>query len=81
MKKGFILIVLITCAGFASQAQTMEKTEVKHTTTIGQKAHNTVSRHKHYKGVKMKHKHANGTKHVTKVNNKTGEVKMEAKKD
>ena len=33
-----------------------EKTKVKKTTTVGQKVHNTFSKHKHYKGHKHKHK-------------------------
>jgi hypothetical protein len=73
MKKSLMMMMLIFSIGFAASAQEM-KTEVKKTTTPGQKVHNTFSKHKHYKGYKVKHK--NG-KHKSKkvVNTMTGETK------
>ena len=78
MKKLFALL-LVSIMAFAAHAQ--EKVEVKKTTTPVQKVHNTVSKHKHYKGYKTKHKYASGAKHVKKVNTMTGEVKRKDKMD
>ena len=53
------IIVLLTLASFVSLttlAQKEEKVKVKHTSTIGQKVHNTFSKHKHYSGYKVKKK-------------------------
>ena len=77
MKKLFMMLMLMFSIGFVASAQEV-KTEVKKTTTAGQKVHNTFSRHKHYKGYKVINK--NG-KHKSKktVNKMTGETKI--KKD
>ena len=56
----------------ASHAQ--DKDKVKKTSTMGQKVHNTFSKHKHYKCYKVKHKHG-GKKHKHKVDYKDHEVK------
>jgi len=55
------LVFAIGATAIAQQTQTVVKKEdkVKKTTTVGQKIHNTFSKHKHYNGTK--------TKHVTKV--------------
>ena len=73
MKK-FLLFVLI-CLSFnlASNAQE-DKKKVKQTSTLGQKIHNTFSKHKKHSGYKSKKEH-NGVKHKHKVNYKTGESK------
>ena len=55
-----------------------DKDKLKKTSTIPQKAHNTVSKHNKYKGYKTKHKHGNATrKH--KVNLKDNDVKNKNK--
>ena len=73
MKK--LLFVLLTCFAFLlnSQAQDDQK-KVKKTSTLGQKIHNTFSKHKRHSGYKVKKEH-NGVKHKHKVNYKTGETK------
>lgn len=76
MKKLLFLLVIMFTLNIATNAQ--DKDKVKKTSTIPQKAHNTVSRHKHYKGYKIKHKH-NGVTHKHKVNYKDGEVKNKTK--
>ncbi len=72
MKKLLFLLMLSFTIGFAAKAQ--DKDKVKKTSTPVQKVHNTVSRHKKYKGYKVKHRHHGHTrKH--KVDMKDGEVK------
>ena len=71
----FLLFLSFTIA-FAASAQTEVK--VTKTTTPVQKVHNTFSRHKHYKGYKVKTK-TPYRKTTKKVNLKKGEV--EIKKD
>jgi hypothetical protein len=58
MKKIIALLVMVCTLSIASFAQTVVKKEdkVKRTSTIGQKVHNTFSKHKHYSGYKTKHK-------------------------
>ena len=63
----------ITGVSFSQQKDKVEKT-----TTVGQKVHNTVSHHKHYKGTKKKHK-KNGHKTKVKHDNRNGDTKV--KKD
>jgi len=77
MKK---LILLLVCAfGIFSGVFAQEvKDKVKETKTLGQRVHNTFSKHKHYKGYKAKHK-ANGETKKHKVDNKSGEVKNKTK--
>ena len=72
MKKLFFLILLTISVNFVAHAQTKDK--VKKTSTMGQKIHNTFSKHKHYKGYKTKHKHG-GKKHKHKVDYKDHDVK------
>jgi len=55
-----------------------EKDKVKKTSTVPQKVHNTLSKHKKYKGYKVKHKHSGVTK-KHKVNYKDGGVKNKTK--
>jgi hypothetical protein len=57
-----------------SFAQDDNKDKTKKTTTVPQKVHNTVSKHKKYSGTKTKHKGDDG-----KVKNTNGEEKI--KKD
>jgi hypothetical protein len=77
MKKLMMMLVLTFAIGFGASAQEV-KTEVKKTTTPGQKVHNTFSKHKHYKGYKVKRKRGSH-KSKTVVNNMKGEVRT--KKD
>ncbi len=75
MKK-LLLLVMIMSIGFFVTAQ--EKEKVKKTSTLPQKVHNTFSKHKKYKGYKMKRKH-NGVTKKHKVDYKDGEVKDKTK--
>ena len=77
MKKLILMLLVITSIGFAAKAQEIE-TKVKKTTTPVQKVHNTFSKHKHYKGYKVKHT-SNGHTTKRKVNLQSG--KSETKKD
>jgi hypothetical protein len=77
MKKLLSVLLLAMCISFSTQAQDKD-TKVKPTSTPTQKVHNTFSKHKHYKGYKVKNE-SNGVDHKAKVNTTTGEVK--AKKD
>lgn len=68
----FLIVALgINLAGYSQD----DKTKVKKTTTVGQKVHNTFSKHKKFKGYKKKHKH-NGVTHKRKVNLQKNEVKV-----
>ena len=73
MKRILMLIAVVLFTGMAAQAQTEIK--VKKTTTPGQKVHNTFSKHKRYKGYKVKGK-VNGHKIKGNVNAKTGEAEI-----
>ena len=75
MKKLLLLCVVVLSFGLTTMAQDKE-TKVKKTSTVGQKVHNTFSKHKHHNGYKVK-KEAHGVKHKTKVNTTTGEVKTQ----
>ena len=70
--------MLAMSIGFATKAQD-DKDKVKKTSTIGQKVHNTFSKHKHHNGYKTKHEH-NGVTKKHKVNIKTGEIKNKTDK-
>jgi len=78
MKK-LIAILLLSSAGlslFAQQTVSNDKDhdKVKKTSTLGQKVHNTFSKHKHYNGYKVKHKsNVNGHEVKTKKKVKTDE--------
>ena len=76
MKKILLLLMLTCSIGIIVNAQ--HKDKLKKTSTIPQKVHNTVSKHKKHKGYKIKHKH-NGHKHKHKVDYKDGEVKNKNK--
>ncbi|GAA4083490.1 hypothetical protein [Mucilaginibacter panaciglaebae] len=56
MKKLIAVLTLVSFVSLTTLAQTAEKVKVKHTSTIGQKVHNTFSKHKHYSGYKVKKK-------------------------
>ncbi|HXS36589.1 MAG TPA: hypothetical protein VN721_07805 [Flavipsychrobacter sp.] len=58
MKKILLLLMMIGLPGFMVLAQERVKneTKVRKTSTIPEKVHNTVSKHKHYNGYKVKHK-------------------------
>ncbi len=73
MKRLLMLIAVMFFTGIAANAQTEVK--VEKTTTPGQKVHNTFSKHKRYKGYKVKGK-VNGHKVKTNVNTKTGEAEI-----
>jgi len=78
MKKLFFLLTLFFSISMTTHAQD-NKDKVKPTSTPTQKVHNTVSKHKHYKGYKVKHEH-NGVKAKHKVDLKEGETKNKVKK-
>lgn len=75
MKKLFILLIIMMSAVIAIA---QEKDKVKKTSTVPQKVHNTLSKHKKYKGYKVKHKHSGVTK-KHKVDYKDGDVKNKTK--
>ena len=76
MKKLLFLLMFAFTVGVTVNAQ--DKDKLKKTSTVPQKVHNTVSKHKKYKGYKTKHKHGNTTrKH--KVDYKDGDVKNKTK--
>lgn len=50
------LFVLFTAGTITASAQTDTKVKAKPTSTVGQKVHNTVSKHKKHNGHKVKHK-------------------------
>ena len=62
MKKLLFLMMFGLTLSVAASAQDKQKeeTKVKKTSTIGQKVHNTFSKHKRHKGHKTKHKVVNG---------------------
>jgi hypothetical protein len=77
MKK-IIALLLLCSAFFSSFAQTVsndkDHDKVKKTSNVGQKIHNTFSKHKHYNGYKVKHKSdVNGHEVKTKKKVKTDE--------
>ena len=70
------MFLMVLFLGVAATAQ--EKDKLKKTSTIPQKVHNTLSKHKKYKGYKIKHKH-HGTTRKHKVDYKDGHVKDKIK--
>ena len=77
MKKLFILLIFTFSLGIVTHAQD-DKDKTKPTSTIPQKVHNTVSKHKKHKSYKAKHKHdGKTTRH--NVDMKKGEVKDKSK--
>ena len=77
MKKLLLIVLFAVSIGFATKAQE-DKDKVKKTSTIGQKIHNTFSKHKKHNGYKTKHEHK-GVMHKHKVNTQTGEQKNKIK--
>ncbi len=77
MKKIILFALILMSVGFSVNAQD-NKDKVKKTSTIGQKVHNTFSKHKKHKGYKTKHKH-NGVTKKHKVDMKEGEIKDKVK--
>ncbi len=78
MKKVIALLLLcsIGLSVFAQQTVKNDKDhdKVKKTSTLGQKVHNTFSKHKRYNGYKVKHKSTvNGHEVKTKKKVKTDE--------
>lgn len=78
MKKLFFLLVLTFSLGIVVKAQD-DKDKTKATSTVPQKMHNAVSKHKKHNGYKSKSEH-NGVTHKHKVNTKTGEVEDKTSK-
>lgn len=68
------MLLFVCIATLSVKAQT--EVDVKKTSTPAQKVHNTFSRHKHYKGYKVKRKDAYGHKRKKIVNTQTGEVEI-----
>ena len=57
MKKLLLFVMLFTGMSYVASAQgDTKKAKVKKTSTVPQKIHNTVSKHKKYSGVKAKSK-------------------------
>ncbi len=50
------MFLALGSASFAQEKKKEVKEKVKKTSTIPQKVHNTFSKHKKYKGYKVKHK-------------------------
>ena len=79
MKKIIALLMMICTIGltaFAQQTVTKDKKvdKVKRTSNLGEKAHNTFSKHKRYNGYKVKHKkEVNG--HTVKTKTKVEDEK------
>lgn len=78
MKKLFAVLMLVMSIALSTKAQD-SKEKVKKTSTVGQKVHNTFSKHKRHNGYKVK-KEKNGVMHKHKVNTQTGEVKNKVDK-
>ena len=78
MKKLLLFLMLTFSISIAKYAQD-GKDKIKKTSTSGQKVHNTFSKHKHYKGYKVKHKH-HGVTQKHKVDVKHHEVKDKTRK-
>jgi hypothetical protein len=78
MKKLLFLVMLAFTVSITVNAQD-DKDKLKKTSSIPQKVHNTVSKHKKHKGYKAKQKH-NGVTKKHKVNYKDGAVKNKTDK-
>lgn len=79
MKRLSFLLMLAMSIGFTTKAQD-SKEKVKKTSNVGQKIHNTFSKHKMHNGYKVKSER-NGIERKHKVNTQTGEVKNKIDKD
>ena len=73
-----LLFLLLTIMALNISVNAQEKDKVKKTSTIPQKVHNTFSKHKKYKGYKVKRKH-HGVTRKHKVDYKNAEVKNKTK--
>ena len=78
MKKTIALLMIICTIGLTAFAQTVtkdkDKEKVRKTSTVGEKVHNTFSKHKHYNGYKVKRKrYVNGHMVKSKKTVKTEE--------
>ncbi|MDB5231260.1 MAG: hypothetical protein JWN76_2065 [Chitinophagaceae bacterium] len=69
MKKLLLLLLICSLGASVSINAQERKDKAKKTSTIPQKVHNTVSKHKKYKGTKVKHKRGHHKTVVSKVNN------------
>ena len=79
MQKLLLLVMLSISISFTAAAQEHGK-KIKKTSSLGQKVHNTFSRHKKHSGYKVKSER-NGIEHKHKVNTHEGEVKNKSKKE
>lgn len=79
MKRIVLLLMIAMSIGFTTKAQD-SKEKVKKTSNVGQKIHNTFSKHKKHNGYKVKSEH-NGIERKHKVNTQTGEIKNKVDKD
>jgi hypothetical protein len=71
MKKILFFLMICFAVSTVSLAQDDNKDKTKKTSTIPQKAHNTVSKHKHYSGTRTKHKSGD-----QKVKENNGDTKV-----
>ena len=78
MKKLILLLAIFT--GVSCTADARQHKKIKKTSTIGQKIHNTFSKHKKYNGYKVKSER-NGVERKHKVNRKSGLVKDKSHKE
>ena len=72
MKKAILFLMISFTLGLVVKAQD-DKDKVKQTSTVPQKMHNAVSKHKRHNGWKSKSEH-NGVTHKHKTNTATGET-------
>ena len=71
-KAAFLFLMLCTVVSISFAQQDDKTTKVKKTSNVGQKVHNTFSKHKHYKGYKVKKtSNVNGHEVKTKTKVKT----------
>ena len=71
-----MLLIAAMSIGMSARAQT--ETKVKATSTVGQRVHNTFSKHKHHKGYKVKQE---GPRHKRKTTVNYRKGKTTVKKD
>jgi len=71
-KAAFLFLMLCTVVSISFAQQDDKTTKVKKTSNVGQKVHNTFSKHKHYNGYKVKKtSNVNGHEVKTKTKVKT----------
>ncbi len=78
MKKFLLLLVFSFTMATITRAQDT-KDKVKQTSTVPQKVHNAVSKHKRHNGYKKKHKHNNVT-HKVKFDKNNHKIKEKTDK-